>query len=185
MNIPLYTFMLVLAITVSFGNSIVLAASPSSIEQINIITYHPGSISSFFAKIFKLASKIISNSKTLKTKASSSVNNFITDKFREYGYITTIYGNGQRECTKVKIEGEIFNHRDTTNWCGDNYTNKKTIVTLLQKALHKYGCNKADNIDGLWGTNTRNAVINYQRSENLSVDGIAGRRTWERIVKWN
>lgn len=36
--------------------------------------------------------------------------------------------------------------------------------------------------DGLFGTNTRNAVIAYQRNNRLTVDGCVGLNTWKKIL---
>ncbi|MFP7477562.1 peptidoglycan-binding domain-containing protein [Terribacillus saccharophilus] len=35
--------------------------------------------------------------------------------------------------------------------------------------------------DGIFGPNTRQAVINFQRSNGLGVDGIVGRETWNKL----
>ena len=36
-------------------------------------------------------------------------------------------------------------------------------------------------LDGIFGVQTRNAVINYQRSRGLAADGIIGCNTWRSI----
>ena len=54
-------------------------------------------------------------------------------------------------------------------------------VMVLQDALNYLGFN-AGNIDGLFGANTRRAVINFQRANGLSRDGIVGCNTWRRIA---
>ncbi|MCM3224846.1 peptidoglycan-binding domain-containing protein [Terribacillus saccharophilus] len=35
--------------------------------------------------------------------------------------------------------------------------------------------------DGIFGPNTRQAVINFQRNNGLGVDGIVGQATWNRL----
>ncbi|WP_255212158.1 peptidoglycan-binding domain-containing protein [Terribacillus saccharophilus] len=35
--------------------------------------------------------------------------------------------------------------------------------------------------DGIFGPNTRQAVINFQRNNGLGVDGIVGPETWNRL----
>lgn len=49
-------------------------------------------------------------------------------------------------------------------------------VTAIQRAL-KDGGYYYGNIDGIYGTATRNAVINFQRDNGLNTDGIAGQKT--------
>jgi peptidoglycan hydrolase-like protein with peptidoglycan-binding domain len=44
-------------------------------------------------------------------------------------------------------------------------------VHLLQRLL-------GITADGKFNSNTRNAVIDYQRKNNLKVDGIVGQQTW-------
>lgn len=36
--------------------------------------------------------------------------------------------------------------------------------------------------DGIFGNNTKQAVINYQKSKGLSADGIVGRNTWRKLL---
>ena len=36
--------------------------------------------------------------------------------------------------------------------------------------------------DGIFGNGTKQAVINYQKSKGLSVDGIVGRNTWRKLL---
>lgn len=50
-------------------------------------------------------------------------------------------------------------------------------VRLLQATLNTVGYN-CGTADGIYGTNTRNAIINLQRDFGLSVDGVAGENTW-------
>ncbi len=49
-------------------------------------------------------------------------------------------------------------------------------VKKLQKELNKYGY-KLD-VDGQFGSKTQSAVKDYQKKNNLSVDGIVGENTW-------
>lgn len=63
---------------------------------------------------------------------------------------------------------------------GSNYKNGG-YTTWLQESLKKLGFNPGT-IDGLWGTNTKNAVIAYQKSRGLTADGLAGKNTLTRLV---
>lgn len=53
-------------------------------------------------------------------------------------------------------------------------------VRLLQSALNVNGARLA--IDGSFGSLTENAVRTFQRSSGISVDGIAGPNTWEKLL---
>lgn len=54
-------------------------------------------------------------------------------------------------------------------------------VLILQDALNALGYSTYT-LDGVFGNNTRNAVIAYQRNNGLSADGVVGCGTWTRLV---
>ena len=56
-------------------------------------------------------------------------------------------------------------------------------VVTLQGALiaHGYSCGP-DGADGDFGYNTQNAVCRFQRDAGLPVDGVAGDKTWTRLL---
>lgn len=56
-----------------------------------------------------------------------------------------------------------------------------TYVIILQDALNALGYS-TKYLDGIFGMQTRNALVNYQRNNNLTADGICGCNTWRRIV---
>lgn len=56
---------------------------------------------------------------------------------------------------------------------------KGDAVKTLQEALNKYGYNLI--VDGIFGVKTEIAVKNFQKSNDLSVDGIAGAKTWSKL----
>lgn len=63
---------------------------------------------------------------------------------------------------------------------------KGNDVKLLQRLLKSNGCKGADGkaltIDGDCGTNTAHAIKAYQKKKGLSVDGVAGPKTWKSIL---
>lgn len=58
---------------------------------------------------------------------------------------------------------------------------KGAYVLVLQDALNTAGFSTSG-LDGIFGNNTRNAVIAYQRSKGLSADGIVGCQTWMSLM---
>lgn len=55
------------------------------------------------------------------------------------------------------------------------------VVTEVQTVLKDRGLYKGG-IDGVYGSQTRSAVIAFQQSRNLNPDGIVGPRTWEAMI---
>ena len=57
-----------------------------------------------------------------------------------------------------------------------------TIVSLLQRRLNSIGFS-CGSVDGMFGQNTKKAVMNFQKSRKLLVDGIVGKNTWTELLK--
>lgn len=53
-------------------------------------------------------------------------------------------------------------------------------VLIAQDDLNTLGY-RTGGLDGIFGSQTRNAVMSYQRSRGLSVDGIVGCNTWRSL----
>lgn len=54
---------------------------------------------------------------------------------------------------------------------------------LLQLGLNRYGCLQRSP-DGLFGPETRSALLRFQKQNALQPDGIAGPRTWQALKPW-
>ena len=55
-------------------------------------------------------------------------------------------------------------------------TGKGTVAGLLQEKL-------GISVDGIFGNETKKAVISYQKSKGLSADGIVGKETWKKLLR--
>lgn len=59
-----------------------------------------------------------------------------------------------------------------------------TIVEYLQSTLKLLGF-YFGNVDGIFGTQTQNAVHTFQQNFGLSADGIVGKKTWEKLLTFS
>ena len=64
------------------------------------------------------------------------------------------------------------------------YGSRGSEVTQIQTKLKRWGYYKG-NIDGIYGSQTVEAVKYFQRKNNLAVDGIAGKNTLEAMGIFN
>ena len=64
-----------------------------------------------------------------------------------------------------------------------SYGSRGSDVTELQKLLNNNGYSL--DVDGIFGANTQAAVKDYQKKNNLAVDGIVGTNTWGTLTKAN
>lgn len=69
-----------------------------------------------------------------------------------------------------------------SNWAGEAIQTLSKVgsrgseVTQIQTNLKKWGYYKGT-VDGVFGTNTKNAVIAFQKKNGLTADGVAGSKT--------
>jgi murein L,D-transpeptidase YcbB/YkuD len=58
---------------------------------------------------------------------------------------------------------------------------KGVYVCVLQDALTTLGYNTGG-LDGIFGSNTYNSVLNFQKTRGLIVDGLVGNNTWRTLM---
>ncbi len=59
----------------------------------------------------------------------------------------------------------------------------RPTVKQIQKALKNAGYNPGS-VDGKFGRQTREAIKDYQKANNLKADGKVGKRTWKSLRKY-
>lgn len=58
---------------------------------------------------------------------------------------------------------------------------KGAVTTVLQALLRYYGHNIS--IDGIFGADTRAAVVDFQTACNIPADGYVSRETWAKLLE--
>lgn len=61
------------------------------------------------------------------------------------------------------------------------YGSSGWAVTDLQKLLNKYGYYNYSSITSYFGNVTKTAVINFQKANGLTADGVVGSNTWKKL----
>ena len=91
----------------------------------------------------------------------------------------------QNECNKQGYSKQVVDGipgPNTLNGCPMLQVGASGKITrILQQRLTDLGFN-TKGIDGIFGQNTKKAVMNFQKSRKLSVDGIVGKNTWSKLL---
>jgi len=96
-------------------------------------------------------------------------------------YVTQV---GESTCEALcEFLGVSFVERNLNNYPVVRTGSKGNFVTILQYLLNENGANLV--VDGNFGGNTQRAVIEFQRNNNLTQDGIVGRNTWSKLLNLN
>ena len=100
-----------------------------------------------------------------------------------YEILTSYYGDDIEIVRNVPIEGVApsYPQRSLQFGSGGN------AVAIVQTRLNRISTNypsipKIPTVDGYFGIETRDAVLEFQRIFNLDADGVVGRATWYRII---
>ena len=73
--------------------------------------------------------------------------------------------------------------REITNYPTIRIGSRGNFVKILQYLLNWYGYNLS--IDGVFGVGTQRAVLDFQRKNSLTADGVVGRNTWNKLLNMN
>src|SRR5699024_12022536 len=64
------------------------------------------------------------------------------------------------------------------------YGAKGELTKTLQAALYLSGYTEVGQIDGVYGSKTKEALEHFQKDKGLSVDHIAGKETFEALLDY-
>ena len=81
-----------------------------------------------------------------------------------------------KEAKTVKIELSILKN-------GSKGEQVKTVQRVLRMRGWKDGNGKALEIDGSFGAKTEYAVKSFQKGKGVTVDGVVGEKTWNKLLK--
>ena len=95
-----------------------------------------------------------------------------------------ILQNGEGACEGVCAYLNVpYVQRNISNFPTIRQGDRGNFVSILQYLLNLYGANLST--DGIFGTNTYNAVIKFQKDNNLTQDGIVGTNSWTALLNLN
>ena len=91
---------------------------------------------------------------------------------------------GDKKICLNKADSELYVICDVQNSGGYptlRNGSRGIYVLVLQDALNALGYS-TKTLDGAFGSNTRSALLSFQRNNGLNADGICGCCSWRRIV---
>lgn len=88
---------------------------------------------------------------------------------------------GGAPATAQMIDGDLTEYEETTPYIG--YGSVGAEVEDVQTFLQEQGYYNAG-IDGIYGSNTRSAIIEFQEDNGLMADGIIGENTWGTLTSF-
>jgi len=99
---------------------------------------------------------------------------------------STTDGSGSSTNPAVSWTDTNATEQDVANGTLIKKLMKGDIVTKIQNHLIKHGFNNisfSKKADGKFGSRTKKAVIDFQRSKGLKDDGVVGPKTWTELIK--
>lgn len=97
---------------------------------------------------------------------------------------TFVLNVGEGACAGVcEYLNVPYVERNLSNYPTLKQGNKGSFVVALQYLLNQYGYNLST--DGIFGSGTAKAVQQFQTNNNLTLDGIVGRNTWQALLNIN
>lgn len=93
--------------------------------------------------------------------------------------IVTVY-NEMMKNSNTKVTTEYPGNIITTGSSGDDVRFIQSYMNRIND-YNAYSWNRLV-IDGIYGSNTKQTVINFQNKYNLKIDGIVGRNTWNKML---
>lgn len=102
---------------------------------------------------------------------------------RYYGSSNSwIYGYGYPEYNEIELTTDMFfNNAKKDISLYQNISGYNHLIMMVQSYLKDKGY-YTGYIDGLFGSYTDTAVKEYQKANDLVIDGIVGKYTWERLL---
>ena len=97
-------------------------------------------------------------------------------------YTKTQFIKDVQSAIGTKVDGIVGNKTlNALVTVSKNKNNKHVSIKPLQKYLNMLGY-ECGTPDGIFGVKTNNAVISFQKKNNLITDGIVGKATWKKLL---
>lgn len=102
--------------------------------------------------------------------------------FRDYPHLQMTGGLSIKELQSGKRPKLVSKVSNGTPFPGTIYKVKTPLMrgNNIKKIQKELGM-KGQELDGIYGTKTKNAVIAFQKKHGLQADGMVGKKTWQKL----